>query len=303
MKIDPENIIEELIASKFKVRETARKLGISPGTIINWQRKASSIYSRQRLKKRGLKRQSTRPKNYRITSLEAIDQDNITFLRKETGYCAPKIKSILKIDKHHRTIHRFLLKKGLINTPGSHRRPLFQDTKHMHTKNVTTLGKLQMDVKYITPDLSGLNHTCYLYAIMDILSRYKQGLIFSHLDQAYSIQALRLIVPNFPFKSDFIQTDNGFEFQRRFKVFTKEVLGLKHHHIHKSNPNENAVIERSFRTDEEEFFFNRLQKYSRPKNILELNALYRTYLDEYNQKRPHLSLNLLTPMDKVKSVQ
>jgi hypothetical protein len=32
-------------------------------------------------------------------------------------------------------------------------------------------------------------------------------------------------------------------------------LGWDHHYIHKSAPNENAVIERSFRSDEEEFFW------------------------------------------------
>lgn len=172
----------------------------------------------------------------------------------------------------------------------------------MHAKNVTTLGKLQMDVKVVTPELSGLEHTCYLYAVMDIFSRYKQGVMFPLLDQSFAIGALKGIVETLPFPATFVQTDNGLEFQQRFHQFVTQTLGFKHHYIHKSSPNENAVIERSFRTDEEEFFFFRLGRLGRPRNIPELNSKYQIFMKEYNQVRPHLSLNLMTPLAKVKSV-
>lgn len=100
-----------------------------------------------------------------------------------------------------------------------------------------------------------------------------------------------------PFLPDFIQTDNGLEFQKRFQQFCEKEYKLKYHYIHKSNPNENAVIERSFRTDEDEFFF-RLEE--RPKDIIQLNLLYQEYIKEYNEERPHLSLDLKTPIDIVR---
>lgn len=103
----------------------------------------------------------------------------------------------------------------------------------MHSKNVDTVENLQMDVKYVTPELSGLPHTLFLYAIMDIYSRYKQGVILPRLDQALAIEAVKILVPQFPFKCDFKQTDNGLEFQQRFDMFVNEKMGLKHHHIHK----------------------------------------------------------------------
>ncbi len=46
----------------------------------------------------------------------------------------------------------------------------------MRPSNWPVLGYLQMDVKYVTPELSGLPYTCYLYAVMDIATRYKAGL-------------------------------------------------------------------------------------------------------------------------------
>ncbi len=170
----------------------------------------------------------------------------------------------------------------------------------MHVKNALTPGKLQMDVKYVTPELSGLEHTVYLYAIMDIFSRFKLGVMLPLLDQDLATRTAGEIIPLLPFKSDFIQTDNGLEFQSRFTDFVKHQLGLDHHHIHKSSPNENAVIERSFRIDEEEFFF-RLPR--RPKDLGELNLAYQQFLFFYNSERPHLGINLQTPMEKLQSVQ
>src|SRR5258708_3785803 len=111
-----------------------------------------------------------------------------------------------------------------------------------------------MDVKYMTPELTGLPYTCFEYAVIDIYSRYKEAVILNHLDQDGAILALIEIRKKLPFTPDFIQTDNGLEFQGRFHAYCED-SSLKHHLIHKSTPNENAVIERSFRTDEEEFFF------------------------------------------------
>ena len=164
----------------------------------------------------------------------------------------------------------------------------------MYSKNTTTVGKLQMDVKYVTPELSGLPHTLFLYAVMDIYSRYKQGVIFPLLDQGFAIEAVKLCVPQFPFKSDFIQTDNGLEFQQRFDDFVRTTLQLEHHYIHKSNPNENGIIERSFRTDEEEFFFFRMKK---PIDEMDLNAQYQQYLQFYNLERLHLGIGIRTPSE------
>ncbi len=78
-----------------------------------------------------------------------------------------------------------------------------------------------------------------------------------------------------------------------------EDMGIKHHMIHKSSPNENALIERSFRTDEEEFFFL-LDK--APRHYDELRAWFSVWLHEYNYERSHLSLELKTPHEVVANV-
>lgn len=156
-----------------------------------------------------------------------------------------------------------------------------------------------MDVKYITPELSGLPYTCFEYAVIDIYSRYKEAVILNHLDQDGSILALMEILQRLPFTPDFIQTDNGLEFQGRFHQFCKQ-RNLNHHLIHKSTPNENAVIERTFRTDEEEFFFYMKRA---PKHYDELRVWFADYLQYYNYKRPHLGINLKTPYEVIRLSQ
>jgi transposase InsO family protein len=297
MRLKPKEIIRRLKLNGGKVRQTARELGISPGTVINWKNRARSIYGRLKLSAIGLERKSTAPKSRR-TNFTTTEQDAITIMRNTTGHCAEKIVDGLNLDCSHWAVHNFLKSKGLVAQWGSRRRPFYQETTHMNVKNTTKPGYLQMDVKYITPELSGLTHTCFLYAIIDIFSRFKLGIILPLLDQSYSIEAARQLIPAFPFKPVFIQTDNGLEFQERFHTCMIQELKLQHHHIHKSNPNENGVIERSFRTDEDEFFCFPPRRTKRPENMEKLNSQYQEFLHFYNCQRLHLSLKLKGRMSK-----
>ena len=317
MRVEPSIIIKTLKANNGAIRKTARDLGISPGTVINWRtianRTSNSMRNTsQEVKLKYLKekifRKSTRPKTIKTgNTITRQDKKAIIDLRKEKGYGAEKIAYTLNLDVTGRTVHNFLKSEGLVKSK-NYRRPRCQETVHMYVKNVDRPGKLQLDVKYVTPELSGLAHTAYLYALIDIYSRYKAGVILPALDQALTIEALRYLLPGLPKQIkdnlDFIQTDNGLEYQQRFLDFleiAQQELKLpnkiSHHYIHKSSPNENAVIERSFRTDEEEFFW----RIERPEDLTELNVMYQTWMEEYNTFRPHLGLDCMTPMEKLLS--
>lgn len=243
-------------------------------------------------------RKSTRPHTIHRFEFTAKQRIAIESYRLRTGRMAKKIAFEIGIPKTYRTIHKLLKAKGFVRKYGYHHRPKFQNTVHMHAKNTPTVGCLQFDVKYVTPELSGLTWTCFEYAVIDIFSRYKEAVILNHLDQDGSMAALLEILPKLPFKPIFIQTDNGLEFQGRFQKMCQN-MNLKHHMIHKSTPNENALIERSFRTDEEEFFF-RLDK--APAHYDELRAWFSNWLHEYNFERSHLSLELKTPYQIVANV-
>ena len=109
----------------------------------------------------------------------------------------------------------------------------------------------------------------------------------NHSTTEYFFSALPLTI-------SFVQTDNGLEFQAGFQR-ALTFFDLPHHFIHKSSPNENAVVERAFRTDEEEFFTHRLPRSGRPYTLEELNHKYQDWLTVYNTARPHHGLNFRTP--------
>lgn len=294
MRVKPYQIIRTFKALR-NISTTAKELGISRMSVYRWLQKARTM---QGYSERNLTRTSTKPKHiHRLLSFE--EQSAIIKLREETGFAAVKVKGELNLSASVNTIHRFLKKKELLNKYGNHRRPHYQPTIHMHLKNTTAIGKLQMDVKYMTPELTGLPYTCFEYAVIDIYSRYKEAVILNHLDQDGAILALIEIRKRLPFVPDFIQTDNGLEFQGRFHEYC-EKTGLTHHLIHKSTPNENAVIERSFRTDEEEFFFRMKQA---PKDYDELRRMFSEFLEYYNYKRIHLGINLKTPFEVIQLSQ
>ena len=155
-----------------------------------------------------------------------------------------------------------------------------------------------MDVQYVTPELSGLPFTCYEYGIIDICSRYKASLILSILDEAGSILALKWAIQSMPLNIVYVQTDNGFEYQKLFHKAC-EALGIARYHSHKSSPNENAAIERSFRVDQEDFYF---RPKDQPSDINDLNQRVQLFLLWYNTQRPHLGIDLMTPKEKLDTV-
>lgn len=293
MRVNPKELIR-----RFKrlgnVNLTALELGIHRSTVHRWLRRAKVASGRY--SSHHLERKTTKPHFCQPPILKGQDLVPLCKLRRDTGWTAEKLVWELKLPVCSRTVHRVLRKYHLVREYGYHRRPRFQNTLHMHAKNTPTVGYLQMDVKYITPELSGLTWTCFEYGIIDIFSRYKEVVILNHLDQDGSMSALLEILPKLPFKPVFLQTDNGLEFQGRFTSLC-EKLDLKHHMIHKNSPNENALIERSFRTDEEEFFF-RLEQ--RPQHYDQLREWFSVYLGKYNTWRPHLGIGLRTPLQAVK---
>lgn len=295
--------IKEIIEAYKEVggnyTQAALFIGVSRSTIKHWVMRGTSLYGNVTF--RGLERRSTKPHTIKKKTPFSREKE-VILLRTQTGLCAEKLKHLLKkrgILLSVSTIERILRRKGLQKRVNKYyRRPLFQNGKAMRPKNTNKPGYLQMDVKYVTPELSGLPYTCYEYGLIDIFSRYKVSLILPILDESGSILALKWAIQSMPLQIVYVQTDNGLEYQKTFHKACGE-LDIVHYHIHKSSPNENAVIERSFRVDQEEFFFRLKQQ---PKDINELNQQFQQFLHYYNTERPHLGIDLMTPKEKLDTV-
>lgn len=274
------------------ITHTARFLGIARPTVYRWILRGTSHGGY--LKWKGVTRKSTMPKTRHVL-LTPTEREHIVSLKQKKHFGARKIQRILKLSVSSLTIHRFLKHKQLVAKQTNYRRPRFQNGYAMRPTNTNTLGYLQMDTKHVTPELSGLPTTVYEYAAIDIVSRYKIAVILPDVTDESAALALEFFLKWFPFPIRYIQTDNGLEFQRSFDEVCQH-HGITHYFIHKNSPNENAVIERSFRTDQDEFYYWLEQP---PQHMGELNEWLQTFLREYNTFRPHQGLDYQTPIEVV----
>lgn len=275
------------------VSKTASHLGVSRPTIYRWVKRGRRLSGT--ISWINLKRKSTKPKtiHHKIVYGPAL---KILSTKQTKHFGAKKLKSYLKLPFSASTIHRFLKRQNLTTKQPKFRRPHFQNGFAMRPANVPDLGYLQMDTKHVTPELSGLPVTVYEYAAIDIKSRYKLAVILPDISSNSARMALEYFLKWFPFRVIYVQTDNGLEFQSEFDQFCANHK-IDHYFIHKNSPNENAVIERSFKTDQEEFYFW-LEK--APNHMGELNEWLQTFIQDYNTDRPHQSLDYQTPFEFVK---
>lgn len=295
MRVAIKEIIS-LLKQTGSVSQTAQSLGVARSTVYFWKKRARG--SRLQLIARGVKRRSTRPHLIHQKLNHILIQEVLVL--KQTDHFGPKkIVGCLSVPVSHMTIHRFLKRKNLVTKQANFRRPLFQNGFAMRPTNTTKLGYLQMDTKHVTPELGGLTTTVYEYAAIDILSRYKVAVLLPEISDECASLALEYFLKWFPFRVVYLQTDNGLEYQSTFDQACQKHQ-ISHYFIHKNSPNENAVIERSFKTDQEEFYFW-LEK--APEHIGELNDWLQKFITKYNTWRPHQALDYKRPIDIVKLYQ
>jgi transposase InsO family protein len=145
---------------------------------------------------------------------------------------------------------------------------------------------VQIDTKYVSLNGSRM----YQYTAIDVVSRWRYANIYWHLDGQTTKRFLTELRNTSPVSIRMVQTDNGKEFGKTVTKWLRE-YSIKHVFSHKARPVENAYVERSHRTDEEEFYS--LGGYG--KTIAEFRGNFAKYLHMYNDLRPHWGLNGKTP--------
>lgn len=276
---------------------TAKELGVSKWTVKRWVKRGTTL-SRGYIKWKGLVRKSTRPHTIRHAISPQLES-KIVNLREQDHVGARKLYYMTGRTVSHMSIHRLLRRKNLVRIQPNYLRPLFQNGKAMRPSNTKELGCLQMDTKHVTPELSGLPFTVYEYAAIDIVSRYRQAILFPDISSDSASLALQNFLKWFPFEVSYVQTDNGLEFQAEFQKLCIE-RNIKHYFIHKNSPNENAIVERAFKTDQDEFYYWLKRE---PQHIGELNEWLQEFIIKYNTKRYHQALGYKRPVEIVRLLQ
>lgn len=100
-----------------------------------------------------------------------------------------------------------------------------------------------------------------------------------------------------PFRVHVVQTDNGAEFQSKFRWHLED-LDVRHGYIRLRTPRLNGKVERSHRIDDQEFY-QLLEGGPVRENIHLFNKKLREREDYYNFHRPHGGRDGQTPYERL----
>ncbi len=182
-----------------------------------------------------------------------------------------------------KTIYNWWKKRGLIVT--RYRRKRVKSKLFNHAQNPGEL--IQIDTKFLPKKK-------YQYTGIDVVSKWRYLEVYSKLTQENSVDFIDKFLTKAKSRNlniQLIQTDNGHEFQADFVKHINS-LDIKHQYTWIHTPDQNGVVERSHRTDEEEFYQENEIDYS---NLEEINQKLAVWLRHYNSKRLHFALNFDTP--------
>lgn len=183
-----------------------------------------------------------------------------------------------------KTIYNWWRKRGLIIKRHKRKR---RRTK-LFNKAILPGELIQIDTKY----LEGRRR--FQYTAIDAASKWRFLRAYPKLKQEHTIDFLKRLIQKAKEKGIIIQriqTDNGLEFQSEVREHL-EVQEIQHQYTWIHTPDQNGVVERSHRTDDEEFYH---LVETRGLSLEELNTKLEEWTYYYNTKRLHFSLNFDTP--------
>jgi transposase InsO family protein len=137
---------------------------------------------------------------------------------------------------------------------------------------------------------AGPGKVVYQFGAVDYFTRKRVVALAPRLTSAQGAAFLQRVVAQFPFAVEAIQSDGGSEFLKDFGSKVDE-LKLTHYFNRPNYPQGNGCIERSFRTDDEEFY----QVEELPADLGGLEAALVASNQLYEQVRPHQALGYKTP--------
>ena len=121
----------------------------------------------------------------------------------------------------------------------------------------------------------------FQYTAIDDATRVRALKIYTRHNQENAIKFIDYTIEKFPFRIHTIRTDRGHEFQAQFH-WHGEDRGIRHVYIKPRSPELNGKVERSHRSDQEEFY--QLLTY---KDDVDLSKKLQEWERFYNYDRPH----------------
>lgn len=206
--------------------------------------------------------------------------------KRVSNYGPGKMKLLVKrelgLDLSTTIIYRYYRRAKLIRRP-QRRQSWYEPIKRRLIIDKPGQG-VQMDVKYVHEQ--GVRK--FQFSVFDPFTAKYHFTVFPAKESRNAVAAYRRAEKYLGFSILSVQTDNGSEFRGSFHNWlTKH--NIPHYFIPKRSPYWNAQVERVHRTIDEEFYHNPLRVWQTAYD----------WLRYYNFERIHLTLNGLTPQEKL----
>lgn len=263
----------------WSTREVARYTGFNQSSIVRWVEKARTTNLRL------ISTESARPHSHPRSIPREVEQ-RILELRKERNQCAE-------------ILHWRLQKEGVRVSLSSVKRTLkrsgisrFSKWKKWHTyapRPAPEKPGILVQIDTIHDGTHSYENPLYIYTLLDVCSRWAYAWPVERISTHTSLAFVRRAQTASPFLFSTLQSDHGPEFS---KYFTTQISasGLVHRHSRVRTPNDNAHLERFNRTIQEEYLHHI------PRSLKSWQKEIPAYLRYYNDERPHMGLNMLSPL-------
>jgi transposase InsO family protein len=262
--------------------------GISRSTLWRW---------RKRYKRFGEAGLSPLPRSTRRRRITPETEAEILKIRRERGYGPQRIQLYLK------RFHGLVVSSCTVwNVLRRNKMPALYMTRYNKPAKIAWRRyvkshpgeTIQIDVKFIRNPSAG-GRKLYQFTAVDDCTRYRVIRIYSRNTTRSAIDFFETVKQVFPAKIREVQTDNGPEFSTDFG-FHLVRQGVRHRLIRPRTPRLNGKVERSHRTDEQEFYSR--QKFTDQED---LKAKLADWEKHYNLERGHMALGGQTPAEVLSS--
>ena len=282
------------------VRDAARLVGVPRSTLYDWRRR----YRRRGLA--GLLPRSRRPRRVRRRQWDPALRKRLVELRRQyPGWGKRKLTVLLRREGwavSENTVGRILsdlLRRGRIErSPRRVKRRRKPRTRTWATRGWAGLRSgvgrvLQLDTMSVglCPGVSVKQFTA-----VDVASRYLVGALFRRATAKNARAFLSAVLNKMPFPVERIQVDGGSEFCAEFEAACAE-LGLPLIVLPPYSPRMNTRVEYVHGTCRRELY----ECVRMEEDLQQARRQWAKWETVYNRIRPHESLDLMTPLEYVKT--
>jgi transposase InsO family protein len=280
---------------KWGLRPTLDAFGVKKSTLYDWKR----LYEAKGKRLVSLVPKSTRPHKTRKMTTDYRLVEFIKKMRQDYGNVGSNIikpfldkfakeKGITTISRS--TIEKLIKRRRFTFEKRVHykRKSKYQKLRVKKSPKVTKPGLVQIDSIIIY-----VNKERHLFiSVIDIFTKFALVEKVSSLSSLQAREVFKKFQQDNPTTIHTVQTDNGGEFLSLFHDYIEEA-GIKHQFIYPRLCKVNGVVERFNRTIQEEMIKRSDELYYNQESFKEKLTKYLLW---YNYKRPHYSLNYLSPM-------